>query len=140
MSPELMLFLEENGFSESGIWLGEFSKEIYSEYVDELMVSVLVDIVRQALTLNISGRAFFNINFVIQSNMDRQNKVKKILGIIPDVVKLSFTNGFPLGTFFDYEIIEDSGYRIKTNYEDMLISDYAIIHISGDEAVLKLKE
>lgn len=140
MSPELMLFLEENGFSESGIWLGEFSKEIYSEYVDELMVSVLIDIVRQALTLNISGRAFCNINFVIQSNIDRQNKVKKILGIIPDVLKLSFANGFPLGTFFDYEIIEDSGYRIKINYEDMLISDYAIIHISGDEAVLKLKE
>ena len=137
MNTDLILFLEENGFVLSKTWTSEFHKKTHSKYVEELNVSISV-IWNKDLMISVWGKTFADFVFLVKSKKDVQNKIKKILDILDEIIKAN-VSGHSIGHFYDYEEISNGSFTTINQYEDILVSRYAIVDISGDEAVFKLK-
>lgn len=138
MNTDLILFLEENGFSPSRIWLNEFNKRMHSKYVEELNVSIYEENYKKSLIITIWGETFAEFFFIIRSKTNLNNKIKKLLDILDEIIKANLV-GHSIGRFFDYENIREGSFIKTIQYEDILVSTYAVVDISGDEAVFKLK-
>lgn len=138
MNTDLILFLEENGFSPSRIWLNEFNKRMHSKYAEELNVSISEETYNHSLMVAIWGKTFADFIFIIRSKTDLPNKIKKILDVLDEIIKAN-VSGHSIGHFLDYEDIRKGSFIKIIQYEDILVSTYAVVDISGDEAVFKLK-
>ncbi len=138
MITDSIAFLEENGFVLSKLWTNEFYKRIHSKYVEELNVSISEVAYKNSLLVAIWGKTFADFVFIIRSKIDVPNKIKKILDVLDEIIKAN-VSGHSIGHFYDYEEISNGSFTTINQYEDILVSRYAVVDISGDEAVFKLK-
>lgn len=138
MNTDLILFLEENGFVLSKTWTSEFHKRMHSKYAEELNVSISV-IWNKDLMISVWGKTFADFVFLVKSKKDVQNKIKKILDILDEIIKAN-VSGHSIGHFYDYEEISNGSFTTINQYEDILVSRYAVVDISGDEAILEKRK